>query len=191
MMSPADSPARSDLVLLARIHSGDVAALESRLTQYWESLEIYADQLLPGEDAPEDDVQEAFIRLWEHRKRWRLEGSVRALLYTITRRAALDQRKRTRRRQRTHTSSREASRSVPTPAEQVEGDGTVIAGTTQWIAEVMGISVQTVANHFSLALADLRRSLEDFLDVENGHQGESSQPDEIGMTRPRRRVNGD
>jgi RNA polymerase sigma-70 factor (ECF subfamily) len=152
--------------------------------------------LLPGEDAPEDVVQETFIRLWEHRERWRLEGSVRALLYTITRRAALDQRKRTHRRQRTQAGSREASRNVPTPAEQVEGQElhdaveTVIANLPPrrkevfilarfdglsygQIAEVMGISLQTVANHFSLALADLRRSLADFSDVDEDHQEES------------------
>jgi RNA polymerase sigma-70 factor (ECF subfamily) len=213
-MTPrADSKDPSDLVLLARIRSGDVEALEALLQEYWGSLKSYAARLLDSEDAADDLVQEAFIRLWEHRERWRLEGSVRALLYTITRNAALDRRKSMRRRQRVQAGFQDLQRAVPTPAEQAEGrelHDAVQAAVADLpprrkevfmlarhdglsygqIAEVMGISIQTVANHFSLALADLRRSLADFLDVE-GCRGETSRAGDVGMQGPPRRVNGD
>jgi RNA polymerase sigma-70 factor (ECF subfamily) len=191
MMSHAASSADpSDVVLLARIRSGDTGALESLLGQYWTRLTTYAALLLDSEDVAEDVVQEAFVRLWEYRERWGLEGSVRALLYTITRNAALDQRKGARRRQRIQAGSREVSRQVSTPADHAEGHELQVAVEAAiaslptrrkevfmlarydglsygQIAEAMGISLQTVANHFSLALADLRRSLAPFLDVED------------------------
>jgi RNA polymerase sigma-70 factor (ECF subfamily) len=186
----ASSTGPSDVALLARIRSGDAGALESLLKQYWVQLATYAARLLDSEDAAEDVVQEAFIRLWEHRERWSLEGSVRALLYTITRNAALDQRKGTRRRQRIQAGSRDASREVATPADHTQGQElqdaveAAIADlptrrkevfmlarydglSYSQIGEVMGISPQTVANHFSLALADLRCSLAPYLDVED------------------------
>jgi len=80
--SPHD---QSDVPLLARMRSGDTGALDLLLEQYWAPLVTYSGRLLNSHDMAEDVVQEAFIRLWEHRERWSLEGSVRALLYKITR----------------------------------------------------------------------------------------------------------
>ena len=85
--SPHD---QSDVLLLARMRSGDTGALDLLLEQYWAPLVTYSGRLLNSHDMAEDVVQEAFIRLWEHRERWSLEGSVRALLYKITRNVALD-----------------------------------------------------------------------------------------------------
>ena len=85
--SPHD---QSDVLLLARMRSGDAAALDLLLEQYWAPLVTYSGRLLNSHDMAEDVVQEAFIRLWEHRERWSLEGSVRALLYKITRNVATD-----------------------------------------------------------------------------------------------------
>ena len=197
MTSHAGSPHdQSDVLLLARMRSGDTAALDLLLEQYWAPLVTYSGRLLNSHDMAEDVVQEAFIRLWEHRERWSLEGSVRALLYKITRNVALDERKRLLRRQaRVAAGRREAAPTVATPADHLEGaelrravEAAIAALPPRrrevfilarydglpykQIAEVMEISPQTVANQFSRALDDLRRSLASFVQLP-GEEGAS------------------
>ena len=62
--SPHD---QSDVLLLARMRSGDTGALDLLLGQYWAPLVTYSGRLLNSHDLAEDVVQEAFIRLWKHR----------------------------------------------------------------------------------------------------------------------------
>lgn len=170
-----------DEVLVERIRSGDERVVTDLLAAYWDPLVRFAEGILDDPASAEDVVQEVFIRLWAQRERWGAEGSVRALLYTMTRHGALDELRRHDRRDRV------ARRAEPAPGPASPSDdalaselrSAVVAAiaalpprrqevfrlvreqglTYKEIARVLDVSPQTVANQMSLALADLRKSL--------------------------------
>ncbi|MEJ2204046.1 MAG: RNA polymerase sigma-70 factor [Gemmatimonadota bacterium] len=170
-----------DSELLERVRGGDPAALQSLLDTHWARLVRYARRLLPEPEDAQDVVQDAFVRLWARRTRWKVEGSVRSLLFTITRNAALDEMRRRARRGRAAQAFRgpapPALPSEEAAASELERAAAAAvaalpprrqevfrlvreAGLSYGeIAEVMDVSPQTVANQMSLALADLRRAL--------------------------------
>lgn len=170
-----------DAELIDGLRGGDQATIQLLVATYWSPLCQYAEGILAGVADPEDVVQEAFIRLWRRRERWAREGSVRALLYTVTRNAALDERRRDVRedRARHDTDRPDAPASPSEDAEAEELQEAAQAAVSRLpprrqeifrlareeglsyteIASVLGLSAQTVANHMSLALADLRREL--------------------------------
>lgn len=174
-----------DSELLERVQDGDPAALQSLLETHWTPLVRYARRLLSEPDDAQDVVQEAFVRLWARRRRWKVEGSVRSLLFTITRNAALDElRRRTRRGRAARAFRGPAPPALPSEsvaASELETAATAAvaalpprrqevfrlareAGLSySEIAEVMDVSPQTVANQMSLALADLRQALQPHL----------------------------
>lgn len=174
------SPA-PDNELIDRIRGGDPAALQSLLQTYWAPLVRYARRMLPVPDDAQDMVQEAFVRLWARRARWKVEGSVRALLFTLTRHAVLDELRRRERRGRA-AKAFQGPGSSPLPSDDVatrELEAAAAAAVATLppkrqevfrlvreaglsyaeVAEVMDISPQTVANQMSLALSDLRQAL--------------------------------
>jgi len=182
--APARGPRLSDAEAVAGLQAGDAAVLKGLLGQYSAPLERFAARMLGGEGDPQDVVQEAFIRLWTRRERWDPERSVRALLFTLTRNAAVDELRR-----RGRSSPREGRRPAPLqpsppptplddtwsrelhrlaqealsrlPPRRQEVFRLVREGglTYPEVADLLGLSVQTVANHMSLALADLREAL--------------------------------
>jgi RNA polymerase sigma-70 factor (ECF subfamily) len=174
-------PSHSDLELLSRIGTDDPAALGVILERYWAPVVRFATGFLHSRDAAEDVAQETFVRLWERRDAWQQEGSLRALLFRITRNLSLDEiRRRSARERADKRASRPALRS--TAAENVEHEelGNIIARAVDALpprrrdvfvlvryhglsyreaAQVLDLAPQTVANHLSMALANLRDSL--------------------------------
>ncbi|MGD8277294.1 MAG: RNA polymerase sigma-70 factor [Gemmatimonadota bacterium] len=175
----------TDSDLLEGIRAGDPATLSSLQTAYWAPLVRFARGIVEGRADPQDVVQEAFIRLWTHRERWDARGSVRSLLYTVTRNAALDQLRRHGRQERAagrmepptaprapaedaaaeelRRAAAAAVEALPPKRREVFRLARVEGLSYPEIAEVMGLAQQTVANHMSLALADLRLALRAFL----------------------------
>lgn len=170
-----------DLDLIEGIRSGDPTTLGRLQDAYWDLLVQFAARILDGNADPQDVVQEAFIRLWTHRERWGTDGSVRALLYTVTRNAALDERRRQARSDRAVLRA-DMPTAEPVPSERAVADELRRAAaeavsllppkrqevfrlareeglTYAEISAVMGVSPQTVANQMSLALSDLRHAL--------------------------------
>jgi len=171
----------SDLELLQRVRAGDAAALAVALDRYWAVVVRYAATILGDADRAQDVAQECFIRLWERRETWTLEGSVRGLMLRLTRNLALDERRRAGAQAR--AASGALPRSSPrTPAEETESaelrtaiDAAVSALpqrrrevfllvrhqglTLREAATVLGIAPQTAANHLSMALTSLRKAL--------------------------------
>ena len=152
---------------------------------FWNPLCQYAEGVLAGAADPQDVVQEAFIKLWTRRDRWSADGSLRALLYTVTRNAALDERRRLGRHRKSVDHIERPSPS-PTPSEVTAAEELSRAAAQAVaalpprrqevfrlareeglsyaeIAAVTDVSPQTVANQMSLALADLRRALAPYL----------------------------
>lgn len=181
-----------DATLMERVHRGDHSAFEIIVTRYWSLLVPYAARLLSDAAAAKDVVQEALIRVWSHRREWR-PGPPRTFLYRLTRNLALDELRRRRVRERWTEDMRgmreQEALEAPGPGELVEEKELIaiveraIAAlperrrevftlayrhgfTYEEIAELMGVARQTVANQMSAALAEVRRTVEPFL--ENG-----------------------
>jgi RNA polymerase sigma-70 factor (ECF subfamily) len=176
------------------LRAGDATVLRLLLRMYLGPLHRYAEALLSGRWDAEEVVQEAFVQLWEKRDRWREDGSVRALLFTLTRNLSIDTLRRRRRELDLGDQGlRRFSSPAPTPLEDThEGELRSMAEAAvsslpprrqevfrlvreaglsyKEVAETLGISNQTVANLMSLALADLRASLKPLLEGEAPRQ---------------------
>ncbi|MGD2120703.1 MAG: RNA polymerase sigma-70 factor [Gemmatimonadota bacterium] len=185
-----DGPPACDAEILARLRAGDASSLRELLKRHLPALRRYAERILGGSGDPEDAVQEAFVRLWTHRERWNGGASVRSLLFTITRNAALDELRRRRREVALQDESLfSPGPETPLPLRRLqeeelrEAADEAIAGlpprrreifllvregglTYREVAEVLGLSPQTVANLMSLALRNLRASLGPVLGME-------------------------
>ncbi|MGH7554768.1 MAG: RNA polymerase sigma factor, partial [Longimicrobiales bacterium] len=162
-----------------QLRLGSTDALEAMLAVYWQPLLDYASTILRNPDSAQDVVQQAFIRLWQGRRDWRTGSSARSLLFTIVRNLALNERRSQRMHERWVRSSQPA-RAGPPPPDQVFDHNELSDAVTraiealplrrkevftlsrfqgfsyEQIAEVLGISAQTVANQMSLAMAQLR-----------------------------------
>ena len=181
----SETPEPNDSILLERVALGDATALNSLLDRHWPALVSYSARLLGNWDAAQDVTQETFVRIWERREQWRSNGSVRALLYQITRNLVLDAQKRQDRRtnwirdryrderriatplqelQRSELEEafREALQALPERRREVFVLARVDGLSYREIGEVMGVAPQTVANQLSAALSTLREALQEF-----------------------------
>lgn len=181
--SPLVATAASDEALMQLIRDGDAMALHELMRRYWRPLLAYATQILRDPDAAADMVQQTFIRLWQKRDCWKPSGTVSAYVHRIARNAALNERRaRAARLQRDDVQAQVEPTSPWTPLHALEEkelrDALRVALdrlpprrrevyllardeelTYLEIAARMGISPQTVANHLSAAVVDLRRHL--------------------------------
>lgn len=192
--APPPPPSLSDEATIRGVKAGDSVALRELMSRQTPALERFAARMLGGEGDPQDVVQEAFIRLWTLRERWDPERPLAALLFTLTRNAAVDELRRRRSRPRGSPLT-EASPAWPGPSpfddswsgellrrardavcalppRRQEVFRLVREGglTYPEVARLLGLSPQTVANHISLALADLREALGPLLELEEGSE---------------------
>lgn len=171
-----------DEEIIRRLRASDEGALELLVSAYWQRLLRFVTGILNQEGGAEDVVQEAFIRLWMRRRELRMEGSFRAFLYTLARNAAIDERRRSGRREalsgRADPPARPPSPMAGAEAAEIQAVAeTAIAAlpprrrevfrlarseglSYREIAEVMGVSPQTVANQMSRALTELHEALD-------------------------------
>lgn len=172
-----------DRTLISRLAAGDEQAMRALVDRHWRPMVHYAHGLLGDWDRAEDVTQGAFVRLWANRDRWDADSSS-ALLYRIVRNAALDMLRRASRAVAGELVDELASDSSPaSDVEAGELQAAVVAAVDALaprrrevfrlardrgfsyaeIAEITALSRQTVANHMSLALRDLRVMLRPFL----------------------------
>jgi RNA polymerase sigma-70 factor (ECF subfamily) len=152
-------------------------------------------------DEAQDVAQEAFVRLWERREDW-TAGSARALLFRIGANAAADSRRRGNVRSRWREAGADGNpigKEPATPEQVVESSEARVRVlraldalprkrrevfelvrieelSYREVAEVLGLAPQTVANHMSLALRDLRAALADLWPT-TAAESESRSPD--------------
>lgn len=189
----------ADLELLERISRGDSRALGVLLERYWAPVVRYVASLVDSDDAAEDVAQDTFVRLWERRDAWSRDGSVRALLYRIARNLGLDElRRREARARADHRAT--TPNPVTGPEEHLENEEvrSVIARAVQSLPErrreafmlvryhglsyreagdVLDLAPQTIANHLTLALTNLRAALAPYL-YDRWRDGTTSQVDQ-------------
>jgi len=181
---PPRLPAREvEADLVRRFKAGEEEALGRLMGLYWADLTRFAVRILDVRDCAEDVVQGAFVRLWTQRAEWKLEETLRPLLYRMVRNAALNERRRRRVLLRWPWShSGQAADQAPTPHQEVESAEVeelvrraieklpprrreifVLVRYHQFsqreAAEVLGLSPGTVANQVCQAARDLREAL--------------------------------
>ena len=174
----------TDRSIFERIQQGHRDALSALLDRYWASLVGYAAGITGDRDVAQDVAQETFVQIWVKRLDWESTGTPRAYLFRIARNLALNARRDRALRQSRHEGAADEllGLSPPTPADDLEADSLLreiqaaiaelperrreafllarFPGLThREIAETMGISLQTVSNQMSAALAQLRVAL--------------------------------
>lgn len=165
----------------------DAVTFPALLERYWDPLSRYAERMLSDADAADDIVQEAFTRLWKRRESWMPGGSVRSYMYGLVRNLLIDEvRTRQRRLKLLDARRTEVTPRAQTPGEVAESEALAAAVEAaiqalperrrevftlahlqdfsyKQIAEIMGVSTNTISNHMTLALQDLRAALAAFL----------------------------
>jgi len=170
---------------LERIRAGDAEALGELMRDARAPLLRHLGSIAGSADAAEDAAQEAFVRLWERREHWQ-DGSARALVFRIGRNLALDAARRGQVRARRSRHPPVGPPGPATPEEELARAEVrarveaALAGlaqrrrevfelvrfgglTYQEVAEALELSPQTVANHMSFALRDLRSELAEMM----------------------------
>jgi RNA polymerase sigma-70 factor (ECF subfamily) len=162
----------------------------ARLLQlYWGPLVRYARATLGADDGAEDVVQEAFVALWQQREPLAPER-IPPFLYRAVRNRALNERRWGRVRDLWRASqASDAHASLPDDEEETDRRVREAVATLprrrrevfelaryhdlsyQQIALALSMAPQTVANHMSAALRDLRIALADLLGDESRSVG--------------------
>lgn len=176
----------AEVDLCVRLRDGDHDALDELLKREWSQLVSYAEHLAGSADDAEELVQRAFVRLWRRRKRLDPAGSPRALLYRATRNLCVDfhRKRKTRRGLRHQLQRRRRPATADERLRERELRGAIeeaidslsprrreafmlcrIHGLShREAADAMDLSPQTVANHVTQALKQVRAALAPRLD---------------------------
>lgn len=175
-----------DRALVQRLKMGDEAAMSQIIDRHWGSTFQYAAGLVRTPEIAEDVTQESFVKLWEHRDRYREVGPLRAYLFRIARNRIRGIFRHLRVTEVHATKVRSTiEKAPPTPHDlAVESElRSALEAALDSIpprrreafvlvrlkgyslaeaAEAMGLSRQTVANHVSLAISNLDVALREY-----------------------------
>jgi len=80
----------TDELLMTRVAKGDFQAFEALVQRHSASLYRFAFRLIGQEDEAQEVVQEIFLRVWRHAKKYDASRPLDTWLYTIGRRVALN-----------------------------------------------------------------------------------------------------
>jgi len=166
--------------------------VEELLGAYWRPLVAYAERLLEEREAAEDVVQRAFVRIWENGHEVPPGDGELPFLYRVVRNLAANEWRRRETRDRCLHQGYHEGRPVLAahasgPEEEMEARELAVALaaavgnlparrrevfilsryhglSNPQVAEVLGVSSQTVANQLVSALRTLRTTLSPYLD---------------------------
>jgi RNA polymerase sigma-70 factor (ECF subfamily) len=188
-----DGVAARDRAWAAAVRTGDAEAFEAMFRAYKNDLVAFAARLLGSREPAQEVVQEIFLRIWQQRELWEFAGALNSYLFRAARNGAISrlrhERIETRFRERVaHGSSLPVygSRPDPTDARVRAADLTAAIEravselpercrevfclsryhhlSNAEVADVLGISVNTVEVQMTRALSFLRKRLADFRD---------------------------
>ncbi len=168
--------------ILRSLRSGDQEAFERIYLHYVSPVKKFLNLLLRSEELSEEIAQEAFVTLWEKRDRIDPEKNISAYIYTIAKNYAFKHFRRNKSLMQEDVQSAEKLEAYGLPDElliQREKEilievtvsrmppqrkkiyqlSRVDGLTNSEIAEQLNISKNTVENHITSALNDLRQTL--------------------------------
>jgi RNA polymerase sigma-70 factor (ECF subfamily) len=163
--------------------------LDALLREYWRPLVAYAERLLGDRAGAEEVVQRGFVRLWEREHQLPAGDAVRPFLYHMIRNLVANEWRRSATHARWLESAMddelppapitaldaleaaELERAIEVAVESLPPRRREVFTLSRYhhlsnaqIADVLGVSVQTVANQLVSALRTLRELLRDRLD---------------------------
>jgi len=174
---------------LQLLREGNHKAFEELFETYFESLSRYAFSILRDGDEAQDVVQKVFYKLWDQRKELEIRTSVKSYLYRIVHNESLNfiQQRANRAEINREISSynddatdnvneqlmasdlqlaiNKALDELPPQCRKVFELSRMEQKSYSEIAQSLAISVNTVENHISKALRQLRVALKDYLIV--------------------------
>ncbi len=174
---------------LKLLREGNHKAFEELFETYFESLSRYAFSILRDSDEAQDIVQKVFFKLWDQHKELEIRTSVKSYLYRIVHNESLNfVHQRTNRAEINHEICFYSDDTTDNVSEQIIASDLQKAidnalgelppqcrkvfemsrmeqKSYSEIAQNLTISVNTVENHISKALRQLRISLKDYLIV--------------------------
>ncbi|MGQ1911379.1 RNA polymerase sigma-70 factor [Marinifilum sp. RC60d5] len=77
-------------IAIDKFRSGKESAFKNLYDKYFDALFLFGLKFIPNSEAVEDLVQESFIKLWERRKSFYHEATLKAFLYKSVRNACLN-----------------------------------------------------------------------------------------------------
>lgn len=189
--SPCDfvaMTATEEAELVASIRAGSVPAFEQVMRRYYAELHAFVVRWLHTSSGADDVLQELFFRFWLHRADLDVRTTLRAYLYAAARGQTLMYQRRERSLSRDVVGGEDTTR-IPDPSNALDD---VLAGDLEHavrtaverlpertklvfslsreqelsyaeIAEVMGISVNTVKTQLGRALTAVRAAAAPFL----------------------------
>jgi RNA polymerase sigma-70 factor (ECF subfamily) len=80
-----------DIELIQKIKTNNQPAFEVVFLRYYAALCQYAYTILGSKDAGEEVVQDIFVKLWEHREKLDISGSIKSYLYRTVHNQCINQ----------------------------------------------------------------------------------------------------
>ena len=189
LVSPSDES--RDRGWIDAIRTGDAAAFEAMFRVYADGLCGFVYRFVGSRDEAQEQVQDLFLWIWDHRHEWEVAGTLKTYLYKAARNRALSRVRHQRVEQRFHLRSADDLATGSRATTCAQADQQLYAGELARaidravtalpercrqvfelnrknhlgyaeIAEVLHISVKTVEVHMGRALTALRKSLADW-----------------------------
>jgi RNA polymerase sigma-70 factor (ECF subfamily) len=179
------TPDRDDVTVVHLVRQGDAAAFEALFLAHYEALVGYATTFLHSVDAARDVVCEVYAIVWEIRSQWAPVGPIRAYLFGAVRNRTLNALRDQERHETLLRAQPLDMLPLPAPMDTTVDDDlerearwTAIrqaiegmrgmrgeAMRLRWVhqlsqaevAQILGISLNAVQQHLSLALKILRQ----------------------------------
>ncbi len=182
---------QSDQEIVKSINEGDEAAFEKLFYEYYSDLCRMAFQIVNCRETAEDTVQTIFLNVWQSRKSWQINVSLKAYLYRAVKNRAINRSNKRKIRERVKRDFSDENRYSNQILENNRGDSSRALVKKIWsvaeampekrqfvftlhrkygltykeISEVMGISSKTVENHMGLALKQIREEVKRGIEV--------------------------
>jgi len=167
-----------DLDLVKKLNDGDSRALEFFFNSFYPSVCVYAVKFIKQSDAAEDIAQDAFVQFWKIRDHFASILKIRAFIYTTVRNACINylKQKKTREEILAHNPiieelsyelliEEETYRLLDAAIQQLPNRTreiillTLHGHNNPEIAEILGVSVNTIKTLKKNAYVDLRHML--------------------------------
>ncbi|OXA76827.1 RNA polymerase sigma-70 factor, ECF subfamily [Flavobacterium aquidurense] len=170
----------SEQLLVSELKSGNEKAFRQLFDHYYQDIYGYSISLLKSKEAAEENVQDVFMKVWQHRENLNAEQSFKAYIFTIARNQAFNTLNKAANdlalkeavfyeSQKSHEygdySIREADckklrkqamKQLPPKRKQIFKMSRKKGMSYEEISQELGISINTVRNQMSKALESMR-----------------------------------
>lgn len=176
----------SDQQWVQKIREGDETAFEQLFFEYYNNLCAFALKITKSKEQARDVVQDIFLKLWNRRKDWKIDDSLKTYLYQAVWNQALNSVKTEKRHQKNKNEFAEEVKYFTGASSGNSHQNTTELITRIWevtqempeqrqqvfilhrkhglsykeISKVMDITRKTVENHMGLALKYIREQID-------------------------------